>query len=54
MEDRYLELFRKAGFVDVKVISQLDYFSKSSEPETREVAASYGAKTVVLQGRKPS
>jgi ubiquinone/menaquinone biosynthesis C-methylase UbiE len=54
LEDEYLELFRKAGFQEVKVIRDFDYFSKSPEADTREVAAKYGAKTVVLQGRKPS
>lgn len=41
------------GFKELKVITELDYFSKSSEAETREVAARYGAKTIVLTGRKP-
>jgi ubiquinone/menaquinone biosynthesis C-methylase UbiE len=53
LEDEYLDLFRRAGFEDVKVITRLDYFSKSPEAETREVAAKYGAKTVVLRGTKP-
>jgi arsenite methyltransferase len=53
LEDEYLELFRKAGFADVRIIGELDYFSKSADPDTREVAASYGAKTIVLEGSKP-
>jgi SAM-dependent methyltransferase len=53
LEEEYLEMFRKAGFQDVKAISHLDYFSKSAEPDTREVADKYGALTVVLKGSKP-
>jgi hypothetical protein len=54
LEEDYLELFRAAGFKDVKVIGKLDYFSKSPEADTREVAAKYGAKTIVLKGQKPN
>ncbi|MBI3611300.1 MAG: methyltransferase domain-containing protein [Nitrospirae bacterium] len=54
LEEEYLELFRAAGFKDAKVIGELDYFSKSPEADTREVAAKYGAKTVVIKGTKPS
>ncbi len=54
LEEDYLELFRAAGFKDAKVIGELDYFSKSPEADTRDVAAKYGAKTVVIKGRKPS
>ncbi len=53
LEDEYLELFRKAGFENVKVINELDYFAKSEEEETREVAAKYGAKSLVVTGTKP-
>jgi hypothetical protein len=39
---------------NAKVIGELDYFSKSPEADTREAAAKYGAKTVVIKGSKPS
>lgn len=52
LEADYLTLFRKAGFSDVAAISHVDYFSKSPEAETREVAQKYGAITVVLTGVK--
>jgi hypothetical protein len=54
LEEEYLELFRAAGFKNTKVVSELDYFAKSSEADTREVAAKYGAKTVLIKGSKPS
>jgi ubiquinone/menaquinone biosynthesis C-methylase UbiE len=53
LEDAYLGLFRNAGFVDVAAIHHVDYFSKSAEPDTREVAEQYGAITVILKGCKP-
>ena len=52
-EGDYLALLCAAGLQDVTVIHELDYFSKSADPDTREVAARYGAKTVVISGRKP-
>lgn len=54
LEADYLALFRAAGFKNVTVIGELDYFSKSADADTREVAAKYGAKTVVIKGSKPS
>jgi SAM-dependent methyltransferase len=53
LEDECLRMFRDAGFRDVQAVLHVDYFSKSPEPDTREVAASYGAQTVVLKGTKP-
>lgn len=53
-EEDYLVLLRSTGFKNVTVIGTLDYFSKSSEAETRQVAARYGAMTVVISGSKPS
>jgi SAM-dependent methyltransferase len=54
LEEEYLEMFRKAGFQKVEAIHHVDYFSKSAEPDTREVAEKYGAQTVVLRGTKPA
>lgn len=52
LESEYREMLAAAGFTDVEVIGSLDYFAKSSEPDTRQVAAFYGAKSVTLTGRK--
>jgi hypothetical protein len=54
VEEDYLVKLRAAGFKNAKVIGELDYFSKSPEADTREVAAKYGAKTIVIKGSKPS
>jgi ubiquinone/menaquinone biosynthesis C-methylase UbiE len=52
LDDEYVALFRKAGFSHVEALSHVDYFSRSPEPETREVAEKYGAITVILKGIK--
>lgn len=51
--DEYLDLFDDAGFTDVDVLSDLDYFSRSPSEETRSVAASFGAESIVFSARKP-
>jgi SAM-dependent methyltransferase len=53
MQDQYLQMFRDAGFRSVTPLSNLDYFAKSAEADTREVAASYGAQTLIFTGNKP-
>ncbi len=52
-EEEYLEYFRSAGFEEVGVLSHLDYFSGSASEETRKVAASFGARTMVMRAIKP-
>lgn len=54
MEEDYLALFHATGFKNAKVIGELDYFSKSPDADTRVVASKYGAKTVVIEGSKPT
>lgn len=51
--DDYLELFRVIGFKDVKALNKLDYFSASVSKETRDIAASLGAHSMVMQATKP-
>ncbi len=52
-EERYLEMFRAAGFQDVEIVDQLDYFAGSDSGKTREVAGLFGAHSVVLRATKP-
>ncbi len=40
-----------AGLRDLLVLRRLDYFAASSNPETRKVAGSFGAHSIVLSGR---
>jgi len=53
-EQRYLEMFRAAGFQDVEVVEHLDYFAGSNSDKTREVAGLFGAHSVVLRANKPA
>lgn len=52
-EHAFLDMLRGAGFEDVEELSRLDYFSASSSAETRKVAGSFGARTVVIRAVKP-
>ncbi|HEY5602804.1 MAG TPA: methyltransferase domain-containing protein [Gammaproteobacteria bacterium] len=51
-KDDYLQLFRDVGFKDVAQLQQLDYFSASVSKETRDVAASLGAHSMVMKAVK--
>jgi hypothetical protein len=52
-KEDYLNLFREIGFTDVAQLQQLDYFSASVSKETRDVAASLGAHSIVMKATKP-
>jgi arsenite methyltransferase len=51
--ESYIAGFEAAGLCDVQVLGRRDYFSGSRNAETRRVAGSFGAHTVVLRGGKP-
>ena len=51
--ETYAADFTAAGLCDVEMLSRSDYFSASCDAETRRVAGSFGAHTVVLRARKP-
>jgi arsenite methyltransferase len=50
--DSYFAGFTEAGLVEMEELTRLDYFAGSSSPETRKVAGSFGAHSVVIRGRK--
>ena len=50
--DTYLSMFGEAGLRDLELITKLDYFAASSSTETRKVAGSFGAHSIVLRGQK--
>ena len=52
-EDHYLQVFADAGFKDLVVLDRVNYFAGSSSAPTRSTAEYFGARTVVLKGRKP-
>jgi len=49
-----MELFRVIGFMEVEALNRLDYFSASVSKEARDVAASLGAHSMVMQATKPA
>jgi len=51
-EDDYVRMLRDAGFARVEMLKQLDYFSASGSAETRKVAGSFNAHTIVLRASK--
>jgi SAM-dependent methyltransferase len=50
--DSYFVAFTEAGLVNMEELNRLDYFAGSSSAETRKVAGSFGAHSIVLRGRK--
>lgn len=53
MTDRnFLDLLRVSGFEDVEVKRRYDYFAFSPSEETRNVASSFGAISMVVSARK--
>jgi len=51
--ESYVAGFETAGLCDVEVLGRSDYFAGSSSAETRRVAGSFGAHSMVLRARKP-
>lgn len=52
VDDDLLAMFRDAGFEDVRVLRTNDYFSHSPSAQTREIAASFDARSVELAMRR--
>lgn len=52
VDEDLIELFRDAGFEGIQVVRTLDYFSLSPSGQTKEVAASFGAKSMELGMRR--
>ncbi len=53
LERDYLSKIREAGFAKPTVVKRIDYFAKSLNPDTREVAEYYKAESVLLKASKP-
>jgi ubiquinone/menaquinone biosynthesis C-methylase UbiE len=49
--DEYLAMFRHEGLRGVEAGARFDYFAASSSEETRKVASSFGAHSVLLLSR---
>ena len=52
VDETYLNMFRDAGFEDVEVLRDYDYFAHSPSVETQEVAKQFGAHAVELRMRR--
>jgi SAM-dependent methyltransferase/predicted DsbA family dithiol-disulfide isomerase len=52
VERDYLEMIRKAGFSDVRVVDRIDYFARSPE-SVRRLTKTFGAESVVISAKKP-
>lgn len=52
LEADYVCMLNELGFDDLAVVDRLDYFSASPSEETRRVAASFDAHTIVMKGAK--
>ena len=53
LEDEYLALVAAAGFDGVEALGRLDYFSASASAETRSIARSFSACSIVVRAVKP-
>lgn len=53
LEDEYLALLDAAGFDGIEMLGRLDYFSASTSAETRSIARSFNASSIVLRAVKP-
>ena len=51
-EDYYLRWLEEAGFKDVKVVLHQDYFSRSDNSSTRDVASHFNAESITIGGVK--
>jgi SAM-dependent methyltransferase/TusA-related sulfurtransferase len=52
-EDEYIALLESSGFTAAEVLGRLDYFSASTSVETRSIARSFNASSVVVRAVKP-
>lgn len=52
VDEELLALFGEAGFEDIRVVGTHDYFALSPSEQTREIAASFGARSVELAMRR--
>jgi TusA-related sulfurtransferase len=53
LEDEYLEFVRDAGLDRVETLGRLDYFCASTSAETRSIAQSFNAGSIVARAIKP-
>jgi ubiquinone/menaquinone biosynthesis C-methylase UbiE len=54
VDEDYLRLFRDAGFDEVTLLRDYDYFANSPNADTREIAGRFGARAVEIAMRRGS
>jgi SAM-dependent methyltransferase len=52
VEEDYLALFRDAGFEEVTLLREFDYFAHSPSVETRDIARRFGARSIEISMRR--
>lgn len=52
VDESYLLMFKDAGFEDIEILRDYDYFANSPSQETREVAKQFGAHAYELRMRR--
>lgn len=52
VDEEFIHMFRDAGFEDIEIVRTLDYFAHSPSSQTREIAASFGARSMELSMRR--
>jgi arsenite methyltransferase len=52
VKEDLLALFEEAGFEEIRIVGEHDYFALSPSPQTREVAASFGAHAIEVGMRR--
>jgi SAM-dependent methyltransferase len=52
IQEDYLGLFQLAGFTDITVLRDFDYFSGSSNSDTRRIAGALGARAIEIRMSK--
>jgi len=52
VDEDFIHLFRDAGFEDIEIERALDYFVLSPSRQTREIAASFGARSMEVSMRR--
>jgi len=52
-EDYYVRWLEEAGFENIAVLLHQDYFSKSENASTRNVAQHFNAESITISGNKP-
>jgi arsenite methyltransferase len=54
VDEDYIDLFRDAGFAEVRELNSFDYFALSASEDTKRIAGMLGARNIELEMRRPA